>query len=44
MDAMRQKARSVAGDGRAERYKTTQEFDMPSGLVAHGYISAPKKK
>lgn len=44
MDAMRQKARSVAGDGRAERYKTTQEFDLPSGLVAHGYIAAPKKK
>jgi uncharacterized protein len=43
MDAMRQKARAVAGDGRAERYKTTQEFDMPSGLVAHGFL-APHKK
>ena len=44
MDAMRQKARSVAGDGRAERYKTTQEYDLPSGLAAHGYIAAPKRK
>ena len=37
MDAMRQKARGVAGDGRFERYKTTQDFDGPLGLVAHGY-------
>jgi predicted aldo/keto reductase-like oxidoreductase len=44
MDALRQKARSVAGDGRAERYKTTQEQDLHGGLVAHGFVAAPKKK
>jgi predicted aldo/keto reductase-like oxidoreductase len=37
MDALRQKARSVAGDGRFEHYKTTQEFDGMLGRVAHGY-------
>jgi predicted aldo/keto reductase-like oxidoreductase len=37
MDALRQKARGVAGDGRFERYKTTQEFDGLPGRVAHGY-------
>ena len=38
MDAMRQKSRPVAGDGRFERYKTTQEFDALSGRIAHGYV------
>ncbi len=38
MDALRQKARGVAGDGRFERYKTTQEFDGQPGRVAHGYL------
>jgi predicted aldo/keto reductase-like oxidoreductase len=38
MDALRQKARGVAGDGRFERYKTTQEFDGLPGRVAHGYM------
>jgi hypothetical protein len=37
MDAMRQKARGVAGDGRFERYKTTQEHDGLPGRAAHGY-------
>lgn len=37
MDALRQKARGVAGDGRFERYKTTQDFDGLPGLTAHGY-------
>jgi uncharacterized protein len=37
MDALRQKARGVAGDGRFERYKTTQDFDGVPGRVAHGY-------
>lgn len=37
MDALRQKARGMAGDGRFERYKTTQEFDGLPGRVAHGY-------
>lgn len=37
MDALRQKARAVAGDGRFERYKTTQDFDGLPGRVAHGY-------
>ena len=37
MDALRQKARAVAGDGRYERYKTTQEFDGRPGRVAHGF-------
>jgi predicted aldo/keto reductase-like oxidoreductase len=37
MDALRQKARITAGDGRHERYKTTQEFDGAAGRTAHGY-------
>jgi predicted aldo/keto reductase-like oxidoreductase len=37
MDALRQKARVTAGDGRHERYKTTQEFDGDAGRSAHGY-------
>jgi predicted aldo/keto reductase-like oxidoreductase len=37
MDALRQRSRAVAGDGRFERYKTTQEFDGLPGRVAHGY-------
>lgn len=37
MDALRQKAREVAGDGRYERYKTTQEFDGEPGREAHGF-------
>jgi len=37
MDAVRQKARSLAGDGRFERYKTTQDFDAAAGLAVHGY-------
>lgn len=37
MDAMRQKARATAGDGRCERYKTTQEFDGMPGRIAHGF-------
>jgi predicted aldo/keto reductase-like oxidoreductase len=37
MDAMRQKARATAGDGRCERYKTTQEFDGAPGRIAHGF-------
>lgn len=44
MDALRQKARSVAGDGRAERYKTTQEQDLLAGQQAHGFIAPPKKR
>ncbi|MBX9928323.1 MAG: aldo/keto reductase [Gemmatimonadaceae bacterium] len=43
MDAMRQKARVAAGDGRYERYKTTQEFDGVLGRIAHGFLAAPKK-
>ena len=37
MDALRQKARQAAGDGRFERYKTTLEFDGLPGQVAHGF-------
>lgn len=37
MDALRQKARATAGDGRHERYKTTQDFDGAPGRVAHGF-------
>jgi predicted aldo/keto reductase-like oxidoreductase len=37
MDAVRQKARAVAGDGRYERYKTTQELDGAEGRAAHGF-------
>jgi predicted aldo/keto reductase-like oxidoreductase len=37
MDALRQKAKGVAGDGRFERYKTTQEHDGVLGRIAHGY-------
>lgn len=37
MDAVRQRARAMAGDGRFERYKTTQEFDSAAGRAAHGF-------
>ena len=37
MDALRQRARASAGDGRHERYKTTQDFDGPAGKAAHGF-------
>lgn len=37
MDALRQKAKELAGDGRFERYKATQEFDGEPGREAHGF-------
>jgi predicted aldo/keto reductase-like oxidoreductase len=37
MDALRQKAKPAAGDGRFERYKTTLDFDGIQGQVAHGF-------
>ncbi|MEN9791107.1 MAG: hypothetical protein RLZZ63_765, partial [Gemmatimonadota bacterium] len=37
-DAVRQKARPTAGDGRHERYKTTQAFDGLPGQIAHGFL------
>ena len=37
MDAARQKARAMAGDGRFERYKTTQDFDSAAGRAVHGF-------
>lgn len=37
MDAVRQKARVMAGDGRFERYKTTQDFDSAAGRAVHGF-------
>ena len=41
MDALRQRARQAAGDGRHERYKTTLEFDGTAGRVAHGFLHKP---
>jgi predicted aldo/keto reductase-like oxidoreductase len=37
MDAVRAKARPMAGDGRFERYKTTLEHDAAAGLALHGF-------
>jgi predicted aldo/keto reductase-like oxidoreductase len=37
MDALRTKARAMAGDGRFERYKTTQDFDLAAGRAVHGF-------
>ena len=37
MDAVRQKSRAAAGDGRFERYKTTQDSDGAAGREAHGF-------
>lgn len=42
MDALRQRARAVAGDGHLERYKTTQEYDGPHGRDAHGFGNAAR--
>jgi predicted aldo/keto reductase-like oxidoreductase len=42
MDALRQRAKLVAGDGRFERYKTTQDFDGRLGREAHGF-EAPER-
>jgi predicted aldo/keto reductase-like oxidoreductase len=39
MDALRQRARQAAGDGRHERYKTTLDFDGLPGQQAHGYAT-----
>ena len=44
MDALRQRARTIAGDGRSERYKTTQEQDLSAGKEAHGFKESSKKK
>ena len=41
MDALRQKAKPAAGDGRHERYKTTLDFDGIPGQVAHGFQRKP---
>ena len=41
MDAVRQKAKQAAGDGRYERYKTTLAFDGVPGQVAHGFLRKP---
>ena len=41
MDALRQKVRQVAGDGRHERYKTTLDFDSIPGQVTHGLLRKP---
>lgn len=38
MDALRQRTRVIAGDGRFERYKTTFDFDDRAGRVAHGFL------
>lgn len=38
MDAIRQRAKQVAGDGRYERYKTTLDYDGTAGQVAHGFL------
>jgi aryl-alcohol dehydrogenase-like predicted oxidoreductase len=40
MDALRQRVRLIAGDGRFERYKTTQDFDGKLGRIAHGFDDA----
>jgi predicted aldo/keto reductase-like oxidoreductase len=37
MDALRQRAKPTGGDGRHERYKTTQDYDGAAGKAAHGY-------
>jgi hypothetical protein len=39
MDALRQRAKVAAGDGRFERYKTTLEFDDRAGQLAHGFAA-----
>ena len=41
MDALRQRARPAAGDGRHERYKTTLDFDAIPGQMAHGFLGKP---
>lgn len=37
MDALRQRAKAVAGDGRFERYKSTQELDGAAARAEHGF-------
>lgn len=39
MDALRQRAKRAAGDGRFERYKTTLDHDAAGGRGAHGYLT-----
>jgi hypothetical protein len=40
MEALREKVRSVAADGRYEKFKTTKFYDGDVGREQHGYPSA----
>jgi aryl-alcohol dehydrogenase-like predicted oxidoreductase len=40
MDALRERCRSLAADGRLERFKTTKFYDGDLGREQHGYPSA----
>jgi hypothetical protein len=40
MDALRQRVRAFAADGRFERFKTTKFYDGDIGREQHGYPPA----
>jgi predicted aldo/keto reductase-like oxidoreductase len=40
MDALRERCRSIAADGRLEKFKTTKFYDGDIGRVQHGYPKA----
>ncbi len=40
MDALRERCRAKAGDGRYERFKTTKLYDGDLGREMHGYPPA----
>jgi uncharacterized protein len=42
MDALRERCRAFAADGRYERFKTTKFYDGDLGCQQHGYPTAKK--
>jgi aryl-alcohol dehydrogenase-like predicted oxidoreductase len=44
MEALREKCRAFAGDGRFEPYKSTLQFDNPEARWAHGFPIDPQEK
>jgi aryl-alcohol dehydrogenase-like predicted oxidoreductase len=44
MDALRQRCRAMAADGRFEHYKVSLQFDNPEARWAHGFPTDPQEK
>jgi predicted aldo/keto reductase-like oxidoreductase len=44
LDAVREKCRALAADGRFEHYKVTLQYDNPEARWAHGFPIDPQEK